>query len=183
MSTLVCRYLFCFYFLFQQLHESCVWKNRLAAIPTYRRVCKFAILIHILAMTVLYKNNTCIFSILIQLHESEVLAYKSCRNRIHKRLTPGKSSRVNACFIFNSKLCFAIVVFATWLNILLSNCGDIHPNPGPLSTSSSSSTCSSSSSMSNTLFSSLDLTHNLSFVHYNVQSIFSKLEILQAELF
>ena len=37
--------------------------------------------------------------------------------------------------------------------------------------------------MSNTLFSSLDLTHNLSFVHYNVQSIFSKLEILQAELF
>ena len=36
--------------------------------------------------------------------------------------------------------------------------------------------------MSNNLFSSLDLTHNLSFVHYNVQSIFSKLEILQAEL-
>ena len=106
-------------------------KNRLAAILTYRRVCKFAILIHILAMTVLYKNNTYIFSILIQLHESEVLAYKSCRNRIHKRLTPGKSSRVNACFIFNSILCFAIVVFATWLDILLSNCGDIHPNPGP----------------------------------------------------
>ena len=65
-------------------------KNRLTAMPTYRRVCKFATLIHILAMTVLYKNNTCIFSILIQLHESEVLAYKSCRNRINKRLTPGK---------------------------------------------------------------------------------------------
>ena len=37
--------------------------------------------------------------------------------------------------------------------------------------------------MSNILFSSLDLTHNLSFVHYNVQSIYSKLEILEAELF
>ena len=37
--------------------------------------------------------------------------------------------------------------------------------------------------MSNTLFSSLNLNHNLSIVHYNVQSIFSKLEILQAELF
>ncbi|MEW8545351.1 MAG: reverse transcriptase domain-containing protein, partial [Candidatus Thiodiazotropha sp.] len=36
--------------------------------------------------------------------------------------------------------------------------------------------------MSTSLFSSLDLTHNLSFVHYNVQSIFSKLELLQAEL-
>ena len=36
--------------------------------------------------------------------------------------------------------------------------------------------------MSNTLFKSLDLSHNLSFVHYNVQSIFSKLELLEAEL-
>ena len=78
--------------------------------PTYRRVCQFAILIHILAMTVLYKNNTCIFSILIQLHKSEVLAYKSCRNRIQKRLTPGKSSEVHACLIFK-------------LNILFCYCG------------------------------------------------------------
>ena len=37
--------------------------------------------------------------------------------------------------------------------------------------------------MSNILFSSLDLAHNLSFVHYNVQSILSKLEIFKAELF
>ena len=37
--------------------------------------------------------------------------------------------------------------------------------------------------MSDILFSSLDLTHDLSFVHYNVQSIYSKLEILEAELF
>ncbi|MEW8548396.1 MAG: endonuclease/exonuclease/phosphatase family protein, partial [Candidatus Thiodiazotropha sp.] len=37
--------------------------------------------------------------------------------------------------------------------------------------------------MSTNLFSSLDLTHNLSFVHYNVQSIFTKLDILETELF
>ena len=36
--------------------------------------------------------------------------------------------------------------------------------------------------MSDTIFNSLTLHHNLSFVHYNVQSIGSKLEILQAEL-
>ena len=179
MSTLVCRYLFCFYFLFQQLHESCVWKikvSRNANVPPRH-------------FDTLSCNDSSVqeqymyFLNINTMHESEVLAYKSCRNRIHKRLTPGKSSRVNACFIFNSILCFAIVLFATWLNILLSNCGDIHPNLGPLSTSSSSSTYSSSSSKSNTLFSPLDLTHNLSFVHYNVQSIFSKLEILQAALF
>ena len=79
-------------------------------------------------------------------------------------------------------LCFSFVAFATWLVLLLFSCGDVHPNPGPLSTSSSSSNFTSSSGMSNTLFSSLKFNHNLSFVHYNVQSIFSKLEILQAEL-
>ena len=37
--------------------------------------------------------------------------------------------------------------------------------------------------MSNILLNSLDLTHNWSFVHFNAQSILSKLEILEAELF
>ena len=158
-------------------------KNRLAVMPTYRRKCKFAILIHFLALTILYKNNTCTFSVLIQLHESEFLACKLSMHRNRKRLMPGKLAQINADFIFNLILCFSVVIFAIWLDILLSSSGDVHPNPGPLSTSSSSSTSSASSSMSNTLFSSLDLTHNLSFVHYNVQSIFSKLDILQTELF
>lgn len=99
-----------------------------------------------------------------------------------KAIIQAKSSQANADFIFNVALCFCIIVLATWLEMLLFRSGDVHPNPGPLSTSSSNSSNSSSSSMSNTLFSSLDLTHNLSFVHYNVQSILSKLEILQAEL-
>ena len=37
--------------------------------------------------------------------------------------------------------------------------------------------------MSTDVFSSLSLSHNLSFVQYNVQSILNKLDILQAELF
>ena len=36
--------------------------------------------------------------------------------------------------------------------------------------------------MSHSLLDSLSLNHNLSFIHYNVQSIFAKLDILQAEL-
>ena len=47
----------------------------------------------------------------------------------------------------------------------------------------SSNLSNSSSDMSNTAFNSLSLVHNLSVMHYNVQSIFSKLEILHAELF
>ena len=58
----------------------------------------------------------------------------------------------------------------------------MHPNPGPSSTLSSDSLSSSSSNMSATIFSSLNTSHNLSFVHYNVQSILPKLEILHAEL-
>ena len=46
-------------------------KNRVAVLPTYRRVCKFIILIHFLALTVLYKNNTCTFSVLMLLRENE----------------------------------------------------------------------------------------------------------------
>ena len=84
---------------------------------------------------------------------------------------------------FNSKLYFSIVAFAAWLN--RSETGDFHPNPDPLSTSNTSSICSLSSNMSNTLLSSLRLTHNSSFVRYiyNVQSIFSKLEIFLIERF
>ena len=36
--------------------------------------------------------------------------------------------------------------------------------------------------MSHSLLDSLSLNHNLSFIHYNVQSVFAKLDILYAEL-
>ena len=72
---------------------------------------------------------------------------------------------------------------ATWFAELLLCSGDVHPNPGPLSTSSVSSISFSSSSLSNSLLDALKLNHYLSFAHYNVQSIASKLDILQTELF
>lgn len=75
-----------------------------------------------------------------------------------------------------------IVVFETRLVISLLCTGDIHPNPGPSSLSVSTSSSSLSSTMSSTIFSSLNTSHNLSFVHYNVQSIRSKLETFHTEL-
>ena len=74
-------------------------------------------------------------------------------------------------------------VIASWLVIFLLCSGDVHPNPGPSSSSYSSTTISSSSSsMSSTVFNSLTLNQNLSFVHYNVQSILPKIDLLHAEL-
>ena len=60
--------------------------------------------------------------------------------------------------------------------------GDIHPNPGPSSTTSSSSSSDSTTSMTSSIIKSLNLNHHLSFVHYNVQSITSKLDVLYTEL-
>ena len=65
--------------------------------------------------------------------------------------------------------------------LLLILSGNVHPNPGPLSETSSNS--SSDSNFSIPILKTLNINHHLSFVHYNVQSILSKLDILHAELF
>lgn len=100
---------------------------------------------------------------------------------LYKSIAPGISNRANAHFFSIIASVFFTAVIETWLAILLLCAGDIHPNPGP-STLSSSSNSSLSSTMSGSVFSSLNITHNLSFVHYNVQSILYKLDILHAEL-
>ena len=76
---------------------------------------------------------------------------------------------------------FAFVV-ATWLAVLLLCSGDLHPNPGPSLVSSTESLCSTASNLSSSILNSLTTGHNLFFIHYNVQSILNKLDILQAEL-
>ena len=62
--------------------------------------------------------------------------------------------------------------------------GDVHPNPGPASSSSSISSSSNSSHDSFSFLNTLNLSKHLSFIHYNVQSIASKLhvDILSTEL-
>lgn len=72
------------------------------------------------------------------------------------------------CFILTLQLLTLMLLY-----ILLS--GDIHSNPGPDSPRASSSSSTSS-------FESLDLSKNISFVHYNVQSVAQKLDVLYAEL-
>ena len=61
------------------------------------------------------------------------------------------------------------------LSLILIRCGDIELNPGPeLDSDSSSSTASA--------FSDLELKNKFSVVHYNVQSILNKVDIIQSEL-
>jgi hypothetical protein len=61
-----------------------------------------------------------------------------------------------------------------FLIILVSLSGEVHPNPEPLSTRSSSTSSISSTD-------TMDLSMYLSFMHYNVQSIKNKLDDIFAE--
>ena len=99
-----------------------------------------------------------------------------------KHIKPGKAFTLNRKFTVVSMYILIVVHLITWLSILLLRSGDIKPNPGPSSVSSTSN-LSNSSNMSTDIFSSLNFSHNLSFVQYNVQSILNKLYVLQAELF
>ena len=95
---------------------------------------------------------------------------------------PNLRSRSNVQFSCKCLLILLITVFTLWLTILLLCSSDIHPNSGPSSIASSLNS-STSHNHSNNSLRSLNLSHNLSFVHYNVQSILNKLDILEAELF
>lgn len=157
-------------------------KDKIAVIPTYRRVCKFTAFSHLLLLLAFVNNNVFIYSTLSSLTGSNLRSQNILYPGFHKLISPGKRAIANAHFVSLVVTVMFIVVSETWLVILLLCAGDIHPNPGPSSLSVSTSSSSLSSTMSSTIFNSLNTSHNLSFVHYNVQSILSKLEILHAEL-
>ncbi|XP_060571562.1 uncharacterized protein LOC132729753 [Ruditapes philippinarum] len=73
------------------------------------------------------------------------------------------------------------MVCIQWLHIILNLSGDIHPNPGPSSTNSSTASLSTTSSMSLDLVSLMSSTSCLSVLQYNVQSLLGKIEILTTE--
>ena len=149
--------------------------------PKYCRMCKFSTLIHLTIFFYLHNHVTNNYSILMLLRESEFLAHKTYMPS--KTFIPGKLFQANTRFTLIIFTCFSCVVFGTWLSIILLCSGDIHPNPGPSSTSSSESVSGLSTNMSTSIFSSLSSGYSLSFVHYNIQSIASKLDLLHAELF
>ena len=151
-----------------------------ANMPVYRRICQYNISIHLLFLFSLQSQILCTYSILLMSVES--INPKLRPFSQIKHIKPGKAFTLNRKFTVVSMYILIVVNLITWLSILLLRSGDIKPNPGPSSVSSTSN-LSNSSNMSTDIFSSLNFSHNLSFVQYNVQSILNKLDVLQAELF
>ena len=152
-----------------------------AVMRKYCRMCKFSILVHLIIITALHLHVSHTYSFLTYIRDSEFLAHKI--RMPGKAIIAGKASQANSRFAFIIFTCLFCVVFGTWLNIILLCSGDVQPNPGPSSTSSSDSVSGSTSNMSTSMLNSFSTGHNLSFVHYNIQSISSKLDLLHAELF
>ena len=129
-------------------------KTKAAVMPTYRRMCKLNIFLHLLVFISLHEYYLFTYSLLMEVSKKEFLAYNTCMPGYRKTDTMGKSLRGNFAFTLIVVICFFTVNFATWLSIILLCSGDIHPNPSP-STTSSSDSLSSSSNMSDSIFNSL----------------------------
>ena len=137
---------------------------------------------HLLIYVVIYFNVTFVYSLLSSILIGINLNNAIPKHGLRKRTIPGKSSKANVIFSFIVVYSLFPFVVATWLAVLLLCSGDVHPNPGPSSVSSTESLSSTASNLSSSILNSLTTGHNLSFIHYNVQSILNKLDILQAEL-
>ena len=150
--------------------------------PTYCRMYKFSILLHFLMLFSITMQMISSYSFILQLKQNKCVANNIINRNYCKKLTIGKNHEANAKFMSYVYICSFTVMLIAWLSVLLLSAGDIHPNSGP-SSSTSSVTTSSISSISSTFINSLSISHHLSFVHYNVQSLASKLDVLHAGLF
>ena len=145
---------------------------------TYRK-CKFEFyfFIHLLVTLWLYFSAAPSFSIKLHILNTDALSYMSSKHNCQKRFPPGKGYIANCYFSLSVVLLSLSVLVVLWLALLLQQSGDVHPNPGSSSVYSDTSSASAAS-----ILISFDFAKHLSFVHYNVQSVFPKLDVLFAEL-
>ncbi|MCG7868089.1 MAG: endonuclease/exonuclease/phosphatase family protein [Candidatus Thiodiazotropha taylori] len=87
-------------------------------------------------------------------------------------LVPGRKKLEN--ILFTKKLLGIFICVNVFVFLLLLLSGDVHPNPGPDTLSSSNATSHSQMSTS--------FSQNLSIIHLNIQSILPKMEILDVEM-
>ena len=135
-----------------------------------------------LVLTAVFKHDILTFSLLKSVQDSDNLSRNVFfRFNFYKKAEQGMKVKINSRWSYKLLLSLSSTVLITWRLFLLFLSGDIHPNPGPVMPHSpNSSTSSSNSSLS--LPDPISLCQNLSIVHYNVQSIFPKLDVLHTEL-
>ena len=135
--------------------------------------------LQLLLLLITLPRSESVFSISLSLCNNAYIADKIVCWQMLKHILPGKRPKSNIAFTrLVCSLLFTLVT-VTWTLCIMMQAGDIHPNPGPatVSTSSISSLASVSSA-----FNFSKLSNHLSVVHYNVQSLVPKLDLLTTEL-
>ena len=136
-------------------------------------------LTHLLLIFWLQFNAAQCFAVTKHIQQSLLLPYTCAKHHFSRRFLPGRGYQSNCDFTYFAFFTFFSVLITFWITILLlSQAGDVHPNPGPASNSSDSMSASSATSV----LQASALSKHLSFIHYNVQSILPKLNILFTEL-
>ena len=155
---------------------------QVAVVRTVASACKLPWIFYILLTFFVLSKISYTFIVLNDLRCNKDLAHQVSVRGLTKRSITGKHYTTNVKFTLQIVEILALSIIISWLYVILVVSGDVHPNPGPLSASSSNSSLNTTY-MSSSLLSSLNLSSHLSFVHYNVQSIVPKLDLLSTELF
>ena len=150
--------------------------------PIYRRICFFSCLLHLLVVLQIHLQTQHTYSALRIVRSSGNMILQAV-SHTYQRVNLGAAYQKNVKLTIRIANSLLLIFAITWLYTFLLCCGDVRPNPGPNSTTSTESFMSSSSTTSNAILDSLNQNHHLAFIHYNVQSLLPKLHILQAELY
>ena len=142
----------------------------------------FRITVQLLFLIQIFFSTSNTLSLLINIYSNEN-SMKTVK-RPCKRVVIGKTILYNVYFLNLFMIFLFSIIVSTWFVMLILLSGDVHSNPGPDMVNVSLNSDVSSHNSSSFSLSSMctQLSHNLSIVHYNVQSIFHKLDLLQSEL-
>ena len=150
--------------------------TQIAIMRTHLCRFKFVMLIHVMMSLPVIDNIEHLVSISYAIQESSLTGNNFIMNYLQRKHPMVKKFRENKKFSALLLKHLIVMVSVTWFLRLISLSGDLQPNPGP------SSASSTSSSMDSSVTTVLRQFHHLSFIFYNVQSIFNKLDVLTAEL-
>ena len=133
-------------------------------------------LIHIMLSLSIIHNIEQLVSVSHTIQELSVAGKNIPINKLQRKYPLSNKFKDNMKFNILLFKYLLVMASVTWLASLILLSGDVQPNPGPPTSSSTSSSIDSS------VTSVLSQSHHLSFIHYNVQSILNKLDILTTEL-
>ena len=132
-----------------------------AVVPAYHLAFMFSELLHIIFVMTIYTDITYSFSVSNCPSVNSQLAAQVSLINFCKRIPMSTTFQDNIAFTFNFKFCLFLLVLRTWVLVLLNSAGDIHPNPGPMSSVSSISSATSSIGILASVFDSFSLSHHL----------------------